>query len=102
MDFLRVLLFAFLTFVLVVPSGQSQSNSGASILGFTNDHVAKQNEIEQKFKAIPSPEEERKQHRIFTAEPHLAGSKRNNDLADYVAAEWRKQGLDDVVTRQYD
>jgi N-acetylated-alpha-linked acidic dipeptidase len=102
MDFLRVLLFAFLTFVLAIPSVQSQSNSGASVLGFTSDHAAKQNEIEQKFKAIPSPEEERKQHRIFTAEPHLAGSKRNNDLADYVADQWRKQGLDDVVTRQYD
>jgi len=102
MDFLRVLLLAFLTLVLAIPSVQSQSNSGASILGFTSDHAAKQNEIEQKFKAIPSPEEERKHHRIFTAEPHLAGSKRNNDLADYVADQWRKQGLDDVVTRQYD
>ncbi|HSS97208.1 MAG TPA: M28 family metallopeptidase [Terriglobales bacterium] len=102
MDSLRALLFAFLTFILVVPSTQSQSNSDPSILGFTSANAAKQNEIEKKFKAIPSPDEERKQHRIFTAEPHLAGSKRNNDLADYVADQWRKQGLEDVVIRQYD
>jgi N-acetylated-alpha-linked acidic dipeptidase len=102
MGSLRVLLFALLTFALAVPSLQSQSSSGASILGFTSARAAKQNEVEQKFKTIPSPEEERKQHRIFTAEPHLAGSKRNNDLADYVADQWRKQGLDDVVIRQYD
>jgi N-acetylated-alpha-linked acidic dipeptidase len=102
MDSLRVLLFALLAFVLASPAVQSQSNSGGSILGFTSAHAAKQNEIEQKFKAIPSPEEERKQHRIFTAEPHLAGSKRNNDLADYVADQWRKQGLEDVVIREYD
>ena len=102
MGFLRALLFAFLTIILAIPLAQSQSNSDASILGFTSSHAAKQNEIEQKFKAIPSPDEERKQHRIFTAEPHLAGSKRNNDLADYVADQWRKQGLEDVVIRQYD
>jgi N-acetylated-alpha-linked acidic dipeptidase len=102
MGFLRALLFAFLTIILAIPLAQSQSNSDASILGFTSSHAAKQNELEQKFKAIPSPDEERKQHRIFTAEPHLAGSKRNNDLADYVADQWRRQGLEDVVIRQYD
>ncbi len=98
----RAWLFALLTFFLTVPSLQPQNNSGTSILGFTSAHAAKENETEQKFKAIPSPVEERRQHRIFTAEPHLAGSKRNNDLADYVAEQWRKQGLDDVVIRRYD
>lgn len=98
MGSLRVLLFAFLVFILTIPSVQPQT----SILGFTSAHAAKENEIEQKFKAIPSPDEERRQHRIFTAEPHLAGSKRNNDLADYVADQWRKQGLEDVIIRQYD
>ena len=49
-----------------------------------------------------SPEEERRQHRIFTSEPHVAGSKRNNELAEYIAAEWRKQGLEDVVIHRYD
>jgi len=73
-----------------------------SILGFTPASSARQAEIENKFKSIPSPDEERRQHRIFTAEPHLAGSRRNNELADYIAEEWRKQGLEDVVIRRYD
>src|SRR5215469_10880154 len=73
-----------------------------SILGFTPLSSARQTEIESKFKSIPSPDEERRQHRIFTAEPHVAGSKRNNELADYIAAEWRKQGLEEVVIRRYD
>ena len=29
--------------------------------------------IEQEFRSIPSPDQERKQHRYFTAEPHPAG-----------------------------
>jgi N-acetylated-alpha-linked acidic dipeptidase len=73
-----------------------------SILGFTPSSAIHENEVEKKFKGIPSPDEERRQHRIFTSEPHVAGSKRNNELADYVAGEWRKQGLEDVVIRRYD
>jgi N-acetylated-alpha-linked acidic dipeptidase len=73
-----------------------------SILGFSPSSAARQIKVEANFKAIPSPDEARRQHRIFTAEPHLAGSKRNNDLAQYIASEWRKQGLEDVVVRRYD
>jgi N-acetylated-alpha-linked acidic dipeptidase len=74
----------------------------SSILGFTPSSSPHETEIESRFKSIPNPDEERRQHRIFTQEPHLAGSKRNNDLADYIAAEWRKQGLEDVIIRRYD
>jgi hypothetical protein len=87
----------FLLLAVVLPAF-SQEN----VLGFTPSAAGGELKLEQKFKAIPKPAEERRQHRIFTAEPHLAGSKRNNDLARYVAREWRKQGLEDVVIRRYD
>jgi N-acetylated-alpha-linked acidic dipeptidase len=89
---LAILLFGFF------PAASSQQ----SILGFTSASTAHEFQVEKKFKAIPKPAEERHQHRIFTAEPHLAGSKRNNDLADYIARQWRKQGLEDVIIRRYD
>jgi N-acetylated-alpha-linked acidic dipeptidase len=73
-----------------------------SILGFTPSTAAHETEIENKFKAIPSPDEERRQHHIFTAEPHVAGSVRNNELARYIADEWRQEGLEDVIIRRYD
>jgi N-acetylated-alpha-linked acidic dipeptidase len=73
-----------------------------SILGYTPGSAAHETEIENKFKSIPVPDEERRQHRIFTQEPHIAGSKRNNELADYIAAEWKKQGLEDVAMHRYD
>ena len=73
-----------------------------AISGFSSSSAARQSKVEQKFKALPSPDEARRQHRIFTAEPHLAGSIRNNELARYIAAEWQKQGLEDVVIRRYD
>ena len=75
---------------------------GQSILGFTRTSAPHEAAVEEKFKSIPSPDEERRQHRIFTAEPHVAGSKRNNELAEYIRDEWKKQGLEDVIIRQYD
>src|SRR6266496_5219854 len=98
----RVLASAVFLFCLAVTPARSQSDVATSILGFTPSRAASEIDAEKTFKAIPSPTEERRQHRIFTAEPHVAGSKRNNDLAEYVAAQWRKQGLDDVVIRRYD
>ncbi len=87
-----------LLFLFCLSLAQGQT----SILGFTRASAARETEVETKFKSIPSPDEERRQHRVFTAEPHVAGSKRNNELADYIAEEWRKQGLEDVVIRRYD
>ncbi len=77
-------------------------HSQASILGFTPASATREAEIENKFKAIPSPDEERRQHHIFTSEPHVAGSPRNNELARYIADQWRQEGLEDVVIRRYD
>jgi N-acetylated-alpha-linked acidic dipeptidase len=80
----------------------SQVCAQTSILGFTPASSAREFEIETKLKSIPTPDEERRQHRIFTSEPHVAGSRRNNELADYIANQWRKQGLEDVIIRRYD
>ena len=80
----------------------SRSPPNAQILGFTPTSAAHETAIEEKFKSIPTPDEERRQHRIFTAEPHVAGSKRNNELAEYIRDEWKKQGLEDVIIRRYD
>src|SRR5579864_659336 len=74
----------------------------SQILGFAPASAAHESEVEKQLKSIPSPDEERRQHRIFTSEPHVAGSKRNNELADYIADQWRKQGLEDVIIRRYD
>ena len=91
------LLHCALVALLFLPSANAQS-----ILGFTPSSAARESEVENKFKAIPKSDEERRQHRIFTQEPHVAGSKRNNKLAEYIRDEWKKQGLEDVIIRRYD
>src|SRR5580692_2790383 len=76
--------------------------SAQTILGFTPASAAHEATIESTFKSIPNADEERRQHRIFTQEPHVAGSKRNNELAEYIRDEWVKQGLEDVIIHRYD
>src|SRR5262249_6980195 len=86
-------------FVLLV---SLTATSQAQILGFTSASAARETAVESKFKSIPTPDEERRQHRIFTQEPHVAGSKRNNQLAEYIRDQWQKQGLEDVVIHRYE
>ena len=85
-------------------SGQLQQNAPAAspILGFSPAHAAAEHQLETEFQSIPSPEKAREWHRTFTAEPHPAASEGNNQLADFVADEWRKQGWEDVTLRRYD
>ena len=40
--------------------------------------------------------------RYFSKEPHLAGSKRNNDLAQDIAKKWKEYGFDQVEMARYD
>ena len=84
---------------------QAQSPStdkGTSILGFTPAGAAMERNIKGQFLKIPSPERAREWHRYLTAEPHPAASARNNELADYIADQWRQQGWEDVVLRKYE
>jgi N-acetylated-alpha-linked acidic dipeptidase len=74
----------------------------SSILGFAPQHATTEHQLESAFQSIPSPEKVSGWLRTFTAEPHPAASERNNELADIVGEEWRKQGWEDVALRRYD
>ncbi len=85
----------------LVLAGPPQTQK-ASMTGFSPASAIHQRAIEEKFKSIPSPDAARRWHRTFTAEPHPAGSDRNNELARYIADQWKQQGWEDVVIHQYD
>src|SRR5260370_649766 len=94
--FLLILTFAF-------PAQLAQEvPPGAPILGFSPPHAAAEHQLESQFQSIPSPDKARERHCTFTAESHPSASDRNNQLADFVADSWRKQGWEDVTLRRYD
>ena len=82
--------------------GSPPPSATGNIMGFGAQAAAAEAGVETKFKALISPDEARKFHREFTAEPHPAGTARNNELAQYIAGAWKKQGLEDVVVHRYD
>ncbi|MGZ4868305.1 MAG: M28 family peptidase, partial [Candidatus Angelobacter sp.] len=81
---------------------QQATSESKSILGFTQAGAVLERNIEEQFLKIPSGERAREWHRYLTAEPHPAASARNNELADYIAEQWRQQGWEDVVLRKYE
>src|SRR5271169_1319637 len=80
----------------------AQTTPSASITGFSPQHAAEETKLEDRFKASISTERIRDYHRYFTSKPHPAGTKNDYEVAQYIAEEWKKQGLEDVVVRQYD
>jgi N-acetylated-alpha-linked acidic dipeptidase len=96
--------FVFLLILNFALSAQLKQDAPAAspILGFAAPHAAAEHQLESEFQSIPTPEKAREWHHTFTAEPHPAASERNNQLADFVAEAWRKQGWEDVTLRRYD
>lgn len=87
---------------LVVALGASGGAPQQRMTGYSQQGSEAERQVEEKLKSIPSPEEARKHHRFFTAEPHPAGSERNNELARHIADLWKQQGWDEVTVHRYD
>jgi N-acetylated-alpha-linked acidic dipeptidase len=73
-----------------------------SISGFSPQAAEKETALEERYLSLTSTEQIKSFHRYLTSEPHPAGSERNNDLARWVADQWRQQGLEDVAIHEYD
>jgi len=76
--------------------------AGPSMRGFTAEAAAAQRALEARFTALPDAAAIERWHREFTRTPHPATSARTKEIAEYIAAQWRTQGLEDVVIRRYD
>lgn len=78
--------------LLLAPAVLSQPAAG--MRGFSSRGVGAQRELEQRFRAIPRPDNLREYMRAITAEPHHAGSPGSRKVADYVLAQFKSFGLD--------
>jgi len=99
---LLVVCYPLLALASALSAQRDASRPVTPILGFSAQHAEAEHQLEDSFQLIPSPEKAREWHHTFTAEPHPAASERNNQLAEFIADEWRKQGWEDVTLRRYD
>ncbi|MDH5235524.1 MAG: hypothetical protein OEW77_11235, partial [Gemmatimonadota bacterium] len=70
--------------------------------GFTAASAARERTLEAELARRLSRDSTGAFFKFLTAEPHPAGSVRNKELADWMAARWRAYGLDDVKVHRYD
>ncbi len=67
--------------------------SESDLKGFLSDEIASAREWEERFRAIPKPENLREYMRYITEEPHIAGLPGSKRVADYVLAKFQSFGL---------
>ena len=92
-----------IAFLLVLGlAAQAVGAEAAAISGFSRQGAEAEASVESQYRGLTSTVEISKFHRYLTSEPHPAGSARNNHLAQWIAQQWRDQGLEDVTIHEYD
>ncbi len=107
---MRVLTAAILFFFLICVSlGAFDKSSDAAagspsprpenwvITGFRD--AAHEQDLEEKFLAVPDPKLAEEHLRILTQAPHVAGSPEDKATADYVAEKFRAAGLETSIVQ---
>ena len=82
--------------LLIVAGTYGSAPGQPAIFGFSSASLPRQLALEERLRSFPSADRIRNDHRFLTKEPHVAGSRRDRELAEWTAAEWRKAGLEDV------
>ena len=83
-------------------NAQSAAPTAAPMRGYSPAAAATERQTEARFRALPVAASIREWHRYFTRTPHPATSARTKEIAEYIAAQWKAQGLDEVYLRRYD
>jgi N-acetylated-alpha-linked acidic dipeptidase len=77
--------------LLAVPS--TVRTQSRPIRGFTAASSEVEHQAEEKFRAVPKPENNREYMRTISAEPHHAGSPASRKVAEYLLAQFKSWGL---------
>jgi len=85
-----------------VPGAAQAGDTVSPLRGYPPSAAAAQLRVEERMAGLLSRDSTARYFRHFTAEPHLAGSERNRELAEYLADRFREYGLEDVRLLRYD
>ena len=77
-------------------SAVAWQRQAAPPLGFRADSARAYLDIERRFLRLPSSDRIRDAHLVYTEKPHVAGSERDRELADWTRDQFRAAGLSDV------
>jgi len=83
-----------LMFISIILACAVAQQNQAQLSGFTAAHSNRERDLEKKFSAIPDASKAEENHRVITAEPHLAGSPADRRTAEFVLQQFRSFGVD--------
>src|SRR5256886_7261457 len=86
-----------LTAAACTPFLQPSTGEEAPLFGFSAESSRAERQWEEKFKAIPKPENLREYMRRLTARPHNVGSPYDKDNAEWIAAKFKEFGLETQI-----
>jgi N-acetylated-alpha-linked acidic dipeptidase len=67
------------------------------LFGFTPAGSVAERQTERRFLALPEADRIQQAHRLLTEKPHVAGSPRDRELAEWTRDRWREYGLEQVA-----
>jgi N-acetylated-alpha-linked acidic dipeptidase len=88
--------------VTILLAASAFQSSDPRPLGFTADGAGTYRRIEQRFLALPSAEHIRTAHLYLADQPHMAGTPRDRELAEWTRDQFKQYGLDDVEITAHD
>ena len=83
--------------VTVLLAAVAFQRAGPTPLGFTAGSARSYVRAEEQFLSLPSAERIRKAHLYLSDQPHMAGTPRDLELAEWTRDRFREYGLEDVV-----
>ena len=84
----------FAALLLMACSLPAQQQRTASFGGFSHEAQPAEDQWEQKFRALPSPDNLRDSMKLLSAHPHHVGSPYDKQNADWLAAKFKEWGWD--------
>jgi N-acetylated-alpha-linked acidic dipeptidase len=78
---------------LLLASPHARTQTPAPIRGFTAANSERQRQAEEKFRAVPKPENLREYMRATSDEPHHAGGPGSRKVAEYLLSQFKSWGL---------
>jgi N-acetylated-alpha-linked acidic dipeptidase len=82
-----------------LPAVRSQTRG---IYGFASSSMPAQRSLESRFQASVDADRIRDFHKEYAARPHVAGSPRDRELAEWTRDRWREYGLEDVEITEHE
>ena len=87
---------AVTTFAIACVAFTGAQTQSSGPFGFTRGGAEAERRLERRFLALPDSRRLQQAHAFLAGKPHIAGSPRDKELADWTAARFAEAGLDDV------